>query len=149
MIIVIAIGLVALGFGGRWLKKRHDRKRDQNSHAFNAGITSRSARVADDKAADSSASDKTTPFLPAASGNSPARTRENFMPYGYGYTRGGSRNGEAINESESSVTRGGTPFEEMEKGPDPSPWKNSPHDESGVRGKMRRVLVRERSIGSQ
>lgn len=143
MIIVIALGLLILGFGGRWLKKRHDRKRDQNRLGFNAGITSRSAPVTEDKAGVSGGTAGAAALGPGSIADSPARTRDAFMPYGYGYTRSESRNHTG---RESPVTRGGTPFEEMEKG---APRAVSPSDSAvggGVAGKMRRVLVREKSV---
>lgn len=138
MIIVIAIGLCILGFGGRWLKKRHDRKQDRTRQGFNTGITSRSAPVDDDKAGGSS-SDSAAAFEAGGGRDSPARTREAFMPYGYGYTRSEPWNGDG---RVSPITQGGTPFEDMEKGEPPSLSAG----DSSAQGKLRRVMVRERSL---
>lgn len=141
MIIVIALGLSILGFGGRWLKKRYDRKHDQTRTGFNAGITSRSAEVSDEKVVPSSSG--AAAFEAGSMTGSPARTREAFMPYGYGYKRSESRNGTG---EEGTLTRGGTPFEELEKGEAAGESVGEDTGDQGVKGKMRRVLVSERSI---
>ena len=144
MIIVVAIGLLILGFGGRWLKKRHDRKQDRLSGNFNAGITTRGPPMA--------SNDANTSHVTAAAGNidaasgrdSPSRTRDAFMPYGYGYTRSESKLGSHANDRSSPLARGTTPMNEMEKGavgssetPEPAPKKKS-----------RRIMVREKSMGN-
>lgn len=71
--------------------------------------------------------------------NSPARTREAFMPYGYGYTKSESRlasHEQGIDRiTPSPLGRGGTPVGEMEKG-------EMPPDSAARQGK--KTLVRER-----
>lgn len=128
MIIVLAVGLTLLGFGGRYLKKRHDRKRDAITGGFNTGITTRSA--GDPKApqppmSQSNINDSgVLEPAPLPTGrDSPARTREAFMPYGYGYTRSESRlgsqgqgQGAGVERTASPLARGATPVGELERG---------------------------------
>ena len=116
---------VSVGVGGRYWKKRHDRKRDAIRGGFNQGITTRNAGPADDP-------NQSGVLEPAGGRDSPMRTRENFMPYGYGYTRSESR----LGSHGDSLARGATPVNELEKGG---------AEEGTPRKKSRRVLVRERS----
>ena len=146
MIIVIAIGLLILGFGGRWLKRRHDRKQDRLSESFNAGITTRGPPMGHNDANDSHVAGAAD-MDPANGRNSPLRTREAFMPYGYGYTRSESRLGSYNNNDRGSpLARGATPVNDLEK--NAGGVANSETPESGQRKKSRRVLVRERSTGA-
>lgn len=146
MVIVVAVGLLILGFGGRWLKKRHDRKQDRMSEGFNAGITTRAPPMATNDVNDS----RVVPAVdndPTGGRNSPLRTRDAFMPYGYGYTRSESRLGSTNNNNDrgSPLARGATPVNELEKNAGAVPNTDTPA--SGFRKKARRVLVRERSAG--
>ena len=134
MIIVLFVGLLVLGFGGRWLKKRHDRKQDRINESFNAGITTRGPQMSGaDNVHDS------TPAVANDGRNSPSRTREAFMPYGYGYTRSESRLANQGGDRGSPLARGGTPTNELEKS------EAGQTGDSAPRKKSRRVLVRERS----
>lgn len=104
MVIVLATGFPLLAWAGVLLKRRHERKQDLITGGFNAGITERSAPVG--KGGDQEKSISTITVTPAAamesSGrNSPVRTREAFMPYGYGYAKSESRLG-----SSQGVDRG-------------------------------------------
>lgn len=138
MVIVVAIGLLVLGFGGRWLKKRHDRKKDRISESFNAGITTRGTPMGSGRNVNES-------YISGAGDgrNSPSRTREAFMPYGYGYTRSESRLGSHSNVDHSSpLARGTTPVSDLEKNGGAS--EVSPENPNG---KSRRVKVRERLMG--
>lgn len=120
---MLAIALIVLGFGGRWLKRRHDRKKDQITGGFNSGITTRSAPMTNDKA------NASVGVLEPGSGrNTPSRSRDAFMPYGYGYAR---------SESQIGPTRGGTPANEMEKGN--AMAEDTP---TGKRNKLRRAVGR-------
>lgn len=133
MVIVVAVGLLILGFGGRWLKKRHDRKKDRISSGFNSGVTTRGTPMGGGTNA-AYASD------PNGGRNSPSRTREAFMPYGYGYTRSESRLGSYSNIDRSSpLARGATPVNDLEKAGAASPEQQNQ--------KSRRVKVRERLMG--
>ena len=144
MVIVLAIGLLVLGFGGRWLKKRHDRKRDRMSESFNAGITTRGPPMASHDVNTSRFS--AAPDADAASGtNSPHRTRDAFMPYGYGYTRSESRLG-SNNERASPMPRGTTPANELEKG---SAEATNTETTDSPPKKSRRVMVREKILGDR
>ncbi|KAF7192106.1 hypothetical protein HII31_06492 [Pseudocercospora fuligena] len=123
MLIVLAILLPLLGWGAHYLKRRHDRKVDRMSGGFNAGITERAAPMSKEGFNDSD-------MVAAAATNSgrpgsPARTRDQFMPYGYGYAHSDSRTG---------VARGGTPDVEKERGFAAESPRNP-----------KRVLVREKS----
>ncbi|KAK5114021.1 hypothetical protein LTR85_010327 [Meristemomyces frigidus] len=168
MLIVMFVGLLLLALAAVLLKRRYDRKADQPREGFNAGITTRSTPMTEMKsggrggggAGDSTYMSNTSnsqammaagALLAHGSGrNSPARTREAFMPYGYGYARSESRlasHGDMSGRKSPMAGRGGTPVREMEKevrvgtGDAETP-------ESGKR--PRRVLVRERSArGSQ
>lgn len=93
MIIVLAIVLPLISVLGLWLKRRHDRKQDIPRTGFNAGITSHVGT--EGKTADPiPAAIGTEAVHPAHTGrDSPARTREAFMPYGYGYNRSESAMG--------------------------------------------------------
>ena len=136
MILVIAVGLLALGFGGRWLKKRHDRKADRISSSFNTGVTSHTmpgGRVNDSQISGVGMADGR---------NSPSRTREAFMPYGYAYTRSESRLGSGspipsilISDvsCSSPLAQGGNNSNDLEK---------------AAPEKSRRVKVRERLMGA-
>ncbi|KAK5173325.1 uncharacterized protein LTR77_002006 [Saxophila tyrrhenica] len=141
MIIVLAIGLTALGVGGRWLKKRHDRKQDAITAGFNTGITTRS-NGPENPPPMSQAQDPSFvgsgEIEPAGGRDSPVRTRDAFMPYGYGYTRSESRNASAgFDRAQSPLARGTTPVNELERGQGEA--SRTPAK------KKRRVLVRERS----
>jgi hypothetical protein len=150
MVIVLAIALSLIAILATWLKKRHDRKRDLPNTSFNEGITTRTA--------------PTDPALTEKAGtspsgrNSPARTREAFMPYGYNYTRSESRlasgsedaiesvpplpvGGARPHESDraSPLARGGTPVGELERGG----IESTPTPTGQI--KRKKVLVRERS----
>ncbi|KAK3723870.1 hypothetical protein LTR37_001354 [Vermiconidia calcicola] len=139
MVIILAVGLTILGFGGRWLKKRHDRKQDRINGGFNEGITTRGPPMSSANNVHDSAVTVGGDVDPSNGRNSPSRTREAFMPYGYGYTRSESRLASGgIDRGGSPLARGGTPLHEVEKGPAETP-------ESLPKKKSRRVMVRERS----
>lgn len=160
MLIVIFIGLLVIALLAVWFKRRHDRKQDLPNASFNEGITSRPAPSmatmnngnspyppqSRAQAPSASASGVLEPVGAGGSGkNSPARTREAFMPYGYGYShseprlenRGNEDAIEAVGRG-SPLARGGTPVGELEK---------NGGEESGKKSGKRRVLVRERSMG--
>ena len=114
MIIVIALGLGAAGAIGVWLKRRHQRKQDQIRGGFNAGITERAQPMSQNKGLDSPGA--FAPTAAAASGsNSPARTRDAFMPYGYGYSRSESHVAPQADDRRSPMTRGGSPYEDLDR----------------------------------
>jgi hypothetical protein len=166
MVIVLAIALSIIAILATWLKKRHDRKRDSPNTSFNEGITTRTAPTdpaLTEKAAASNRSVAPAAAAPAFNSsspsgrNSPARTREAFMPYGYNYTRSESRlasgSEDAIervppppvgarpHESDraSPLARGGTPVGELERGG----IEGTPTPTGQI--KRKKVLVRERS----
>ena len=139
MMIVLFVGLLGLALLGLWLKKRHHRKRDRINGSFNQGITTRAidppmsvAHPGDSVSVINASSvglDGTRP-------QSPVRTREAFMPYGYGYTRSDTR----LTGSVAS-NRGGTAS--------PLAHGMSVDDESTVgRATPKRVMVREKSARS-
>lgn len=148
MLIVLFLGLLALAFLGLWLKKRHHRKRDQITTGFNSGITERAPpppmssnpNIHHTDASMLSASSAAVNDTNVNGGrDSPVRTRDAFMPYGYGYTRSESRLGSnpEIGRAGSPLARGTTPMGTVERG-----------EEGGTpvgHKKSRRVLVRERS----
>jgi hypothetical protein len=138
MVIVVAIGLLILGFGGRWLKKRHDRKQDRMSSSFNAGITTRAPPMAANDSHVSGPAD----LDPNNGRNSPSRTRDAFMPYGYAYTRSESRL--ASDDRSSPLARGTTPVNDLEKHAGGAESVGTPEDP-----RKRRVMVRERSMGEK
>jgi len=170
MVIVLAIALAIIAVLATWLKKRHDRKRDQPNTSFNEGITTRTApsdpKLGQTEKADASGS--MPPVAPALNNsphgrNSPIRTREAFMPYGYNYTRSESRLASGATGPEDSIeqvpppppvvaagplasgrasprARGGTPVGELEKGG----IEGTPTPTGQV--KRKKVLVRERSV---
>lgn len=139
MCIVLAILLPLIAWLGIWLKRRHDRKRDQISGGFNAGITQRSAPMSDPNLNASGIAG--SGIIDGSGRNSPARTRDAFMPYGYGYSRSESRleSKQAVGDDRRSpLARGSTPMD--------------PEKEAGMGGatpakKLKRVLVREKSTG--
>ncbi|KAI6914712.1 hypothetical protein KC318_g4355 [Hortaea werneckii] len=171
MLIVLFIGLLIIGLVAGWLKRRHDRKRDQIRGGFNEGITSRPVHhhhgdgrekagmgYAAGNAANNSSflgmngsshimtAPQATGLEPGSGRNSPARTHEAFMPYGYGYTRSESRLGSTtdVDQSGASGTRSPLPKKE-------TPTAGMERGEKGAAGGgsrpkgQRRVLVRERS----
>jgi hypothetical protein len=94
MLIVLAICLPLLAVLATWLKRRHDRKRDRMYGGFNAGITERSAPMTQNSPKLGGEPSRAGSGAVTAEGSrsaSPTRTRESFMPYGYGYTRSDSR----------------------------------------------------------
>lgn len=98
MVIVLAVGFSLLAWLLTWLKRRHERKQDRiPSGGFNAGITERSPPMEH--------KNLSSTVVPLHGGggrsDSPARTREAFMPYGYGYARSETRVGSS---------RGGSPL---------------------------------------
>jgi hypothetical protein len=147
MLIVLFIGLLLIALVAILLKRRHTRKADQINSSFNAGITTRAAPTAPPDVRDSSYISNTqisAPISAHGGRDSPARTREAFMPYGYGYTRSGSRLASRVD-----VPRGGTPIDEMEKEAGVGALDSSP-DSIQPASRPRKVLVRERSrIGSE
>ncbi|KAM0703095.1 hypothetical protein Q7P35_009793 [Cladosporium inversicolor] len=170
MVIVLAIALAAIAILAMWLKKRHYRKRDDPNTSFNEGITTRTA-PSDPKlgqAEKPEASAHVPPVAPAYNispngRNSPIRTREAFMPYGYNYTRSESRlasgasasedaieplqppppviaAGPLASERSSPLARGGTPVGELEKGGiegTPTPTGQVKREESPCPGEKR------------
>lgn len=134
MLIVIFLGLVALTLLFIWLKRRHARKQDAIVGSFNEGITMRSTPMT------------TVDPVPAHSSSgrdSPIRTRDAFMPYGYGYSRSESRLNSRTNLGEpqvkgSPLAHDGTTLADLEKSA-----------EEGAAGKKKRVYVRERSISDR
>lgn len=90
MVIVLAIGFSLLAWLLMWLKRRHDRKQDIVKGGFNAGVTERSTPATGGNEEKNASSLVVTP-MHGSGRNSPARTREAFMPYGYGYARSESR----------------------------------------------------------
>lgn len=152
MLIAIFVGLLLVALVAVWLKRRHDRKQDQIRGGFNEGITTRPAhhRHEKDGGVGYAANDSTflsnngSQFMPGSGRDSPARTREAFMPYGYGYARSESRVGSRTDVDASAITtpaaaRGGTPAREVEKGDEIQPAASK-------KPGQRRVLVRERSM---
>lgn len=145
MLIVLVVGLSALAAGGVWLKRRHNRKKDQITSGFNEGITTRSTPGL---AGSSNPNDSS--FMAAGGGtttdgrNTPTRTREAFMPYGYGYARSESRLGSRGEvdgrQTPGRGTRGTTPMGEMEE----KAGGDGAGNEQGSRRK--RVNVRERTF---
>lgn len=99
MVIVLIFGLIALAFLLRFLRNRHRRKRDQINTGFNSGITTRAAPSgpAAYPTAAGHVNDSFVSGAPSGPAESTAdasvRTRDAFMPYGYGYTRSESRLG--------------------------------------------------------
>lgn len=158
MVIVIVVGLVLLSIVGVFLKRRHDRKADRIRGGFNEGITTRSAPMSvvsgvGDAAPESRHIGDTQ--IPAAGPSeqiggrdSPVRTREAFMPYGYAYTRSESRLASRTDVAgrSSPLARGGTPMGELEKDAGMGPL-NAATPDSHKAKQPRRVLVRERSVG--
>lgn len=159
MLIVLAIALSIIAILATWLKKRHDRKRDNPNTSFNEGITTRSAPYPPGEKDDGAPQPPAPEFNASANGrNSPVRTREAFMPYGYNYTRSESRFGsgseDAIEKipppvvtagplasgSSSPLARGATPVNELEKGGQ----EGTPTPTGKI--KRKKVLVRERSV---
>lgn len=170
MVIVLAIALAAIAILATWLKKRHYRKRDQPNTSFNEGITTRTA-PSDPKLGQAEKPDANGSVPPVAPAynispngrNSPIRTREAFMPYGYNYTRSESRLASGASASEDAIeqvpppppvtaagplasgrssplARGATPVGELEKGV----IEGTPTPTGKVNRK--KVLVRERSV---
>jgi len=163
MVIVLAIALSIIAILATWFKKRHDRKRDLPNTSFNEGITTRTAPTDPALTEKTAASSRSVvPAAPAFNSspsgrNSPARTRDAFMPYGYNYTRSEPRlasGSEDVIETvpplpagvrsheddrASPVARGSTPVGELEKGG----IESTPTPTGQI--KRKKVLVRERS----
>ncbi|PPJ52270.1 hypothetical protein CBER1_10267 [Cercospora berteroae] len=151
MLVVLVIAFPLIAWGAVVLKRRHDRKQDQINGGFNEGITTRppmsdnnmnsswSAKNREQKLIQSwhrsTASIPMAAAGPSGSGrNSPQRTREAFMPAGYGYSRSSSRNDSR--QGVHPLARGETPADIVERGP----------NDAGS-GKGKRVMVREKSVG--
>ncbi|KAK0921286.1 hypothetical protein LTS16_004919 [Friedmanniomyces endolithicus] len=153
MLIVLFAALLLLALLATCLKRRHDRKADQVREGFNTGITTRSTPMSIVPASANNITQDMSALGPSGSGrNSPARTRDAFMPYGYVYTRSESRLaaaaeargdvGHGAQGRRSPLARGGTPVGELEK-----EVGFGGAAEGAPRGKKtRRVLVRERSV---
>lgn len=127
MVIVMAIGFPLLAWFGVWLKRRHDRKQDRITGGFNAGITERSAPTGGNEEKNISGTLTPVGAMEGSGRNSPARTREAFMPYGYGYANSQSRLG-----SSQAVDRPTSPLAQDDGGMGPWPV------ESSARGLSRR-----------
>lgn len=140
MLIVLVICLPLLALLAVWLKRRHDRKQDQISSGFNAGITHRSPGPMSDPKLNASGGAGSV-AMDGSGRNSPARTRDAFMPYGYGYNRSESRLGSkqaVYDDRRSPLARGETPG-------DPEKEGGMGAAETPGKKKSKRVLVRERS----
>ncbi|KAF2765747.1 hypothetical protein EJ03DRAFT_330679 [Teratosphaeria nubilosa] len=160
MLIILTIGLSSMAALAVYIKRRYDRKADQIRQGFNAGITTRSAPPASsirgpDGAGDSSFLSTTQmsgtgTFEPGSGRNTPARTRDAFMPYGYGYTRSESRLASRadMDARRSPLARGGTPIGDLEKEVDSGASPDGAISPDGTEGKSgkRKILVRERSM---
>jgi hypothetical protein len=110
MVIILALLLGLFAWLLTFLKKRHDRNRDKITGCFNAGITKHNHHFDHEKGGSGNNNIPPNTLHPSsASGrNSPARTREAFMPYGYGYTSSESRVGSRTDVAD----RGAIPLEE-------------------------------------
>lgn len=149
MLIVLFIGLLGLALLAIWLKKRHERKQDQIKSSFNEGITTRSAPATLDSPMKQVEPTVSGPYAQSGSvlesgRNSPARTRDAFMPYGYGYARSESRLGNNL-PPEDAIQRAGSPLAKTQVPEEEGGAANK----SAEAGKRRRVLVRERSVGGE
>ena len=152
MIIVLFFGLLGLALLGLWWKRRHQRKQDQITGGFNSGITERAPPMSSNPHVNDSSMLSASNVNDAAAHDhnggrdSPVRTRDAFMPYGYGYTRSESRLGSnpEIQRMPSPLARGQTPVNEMERGGTASGVGGEPATTPSQK-KSRRVLVRERS----
>ncbi|KAM3415091.1 hypothetical protein BST61_g10224 [Cercospora zeina] len=134
MLIILVIAFPLIAWGAVCLKRRHDREQDQITGGFNAGITTRPP-MSDVNMNRSTASIPVAAAGPSGSGrNSPQRTREAFMPAGYGYSRSSSRN--EPRQGVHPLARGETPGDFVERGPNDL-----------ATGKGKRVMVREESVG--
>jgi hypothetical protein len=112
MVIVMAIGFPLLAWAGVALKRRHDRKQDRSTGGFNAGITKPgdgAGYIGDDEKNVSRVDMATVP-MESSGRNSPARTREAFMPYGYGYAKSETR----LGSSRGGERRPGSPLTQGE-----------------------------------
>ncbi|KAF2159926.1 hypothetical protein M409DRAFT_29535 [Zasmidium cellare ATCC 36951] len=141
MLIVLVICLPLLAFLAVCLKRRYDRKQDQINGGFNEGITQRAPGPMSDPHLNASGGAGSA-AIDGSGRNSPARTRDAFMPYGYGYNRSESRLGSkqaVYDDRRSPLARGETPLDpEKEAGMDTA--------ETPGKKKSKRVLVRERSV---
>lgn len=131
MLIVIIIGLGLFIWLLIWLKRRHERKEDAAPAAFNAGITTRTTPMA--------STTQAVAMDPSSGRDSPARTRDAFMPYGYGYARSESRLGSRTNVADSHLAKG-SPLATTTTITDPEKDTGTPV------GKKKRIYVRERSM---
>ncbi|KAF2720038.1 hypothetical protein K431DRAFT_227400 [Polychaeton citri CBS 116435] len=156
MLIALAVGLSLIGIGAVWYKKRRQRRADRINGSFNQGITSRSNNQ-------NYGGEMNGPYGPDAGGkgiasgslvevndsgkDSPMRTRDAFMPYGYGYTRSESRlasrgNVAAASPGTADATMAGT--DEISSVGTDSPYAVGGASDSRKKD-SRKVLVRERS----
>ena len=149
MLIALFVGLLLLALIAVFFKRRYDRKQDQIKSGFNAGITSRSAPMPPSTGDMSYANDSQEmagALGPSHDGReSLARTRDSFMPYGYGYTRSESRLSAhqhgAGQGRRSPLARGETPVGDLEKD-----VGIARADAIAPAKRQKRVLVRERSM---
>lgn len=141
MVIVLFFGLLGLALLGLWLKKRHYRRQDQITGGFNSGITERAPPMSSNPAVNNASNPNVADPNVNSGRDSPVRTRDAFMPYGYGYARSESRLGSQpeIGRAASPLARGETPVNEMERG------GTAGEAATPSAKKSRRVLVRERS----
>lgn len=104
MVIVIVFGFLLVALIGVLLKRRYERKRDLPTTSFNEGITTRATPAPDSTRSRNVASGG---YETGEARDTPSRTREAFMPYGYSYSRSENR----------LASRSGarTPGDDMEK----------------------------------
>ncbi|KAK4553252.1 hypothetical protein LTR86_009552 [Recurvomyces mirabilis] len=149
MLIALFVGLLLLALIAVFIKRRYDRKQDQIKEGFNAGITHRSAPMPPSAGDMSYANDSQVmagALGPSGDGrDSPARTRDSHMPYGYGYTRSESRLSAhqpgVGGGRRSPLARGETPMGDLEKD-----VGVARADAITPAKRQKRVLVRERSM---
>lgn len=131
MLVILAIAFGLLIWLLIWLKRRHERRQDAAPSAFNEGITMRTATM-----------DSTTQpvaMQPSSGRDSPMRTRDAFMPYGYGYSRSESRLESRSNVIDTTLSKG-SPLANATTAADMEKERGTPV------GKKKRIYVRERSM---
>nr|POE63292.1 hypothetical protein CFP56_04195 [Quercus suber] len=143
MLIALFAGLSGVAVLATCLKRRHDRRADQIRNGFNSGITTRSTAKGVADPAHGSALPPAPPVYPSTTDiepgptrDSPARSRNAFMPYGYGYSYSDPRH--------SPGPRAQIPLDDIEK---VAMMEGGGQQmmEGALKREGKRVLVRERS----
>jgi hypothetical protein len=145
MLIILAIAFPTIAAVAVWAKRRHDRKRDQITEGFNAGITTRQPPMGhlDDRSRAAGGGPVAAAAMEGSGRDTPTRTRDAFMPYGYGYSHSESQLGSKGAVDDDHIGPVAKPPPSMSEDDSVTALPDAP---TPGKRPSKRVLVREESV---